>query len=52
MNASVYYYLTLALCGLLGELSTSFFLQACTWVIAIAVALGRVIIENLCSYDH
>lgn len=52
MNSSVYYYSTLAVCGLIGELSTIFFLQAAAWVVAMAVLLGHVVIENLCTYDR
>lgn len=46
------YYSTLALCGLVGLLSNSFLLHAAAWAVAIAVMLGRVILENMSSYDH
>jgi hypothetical protein len=52
INFSVIYYSTLALCALLGELSTGFILHLAAWVIAMAVTLGKVIFENMCDYKH
>ena len=51
-NFSVIYYATIALCGLLGEFSTNIFLQVGAVAIALALALGKVALENMVSYDR
>ena len=50
LNSQLLYYSTLAACALLGMLSTSFFLHFIAWVVAMSVALGKVVFENMCSY--
>jgi hypothetical protein len=51
MNSSVYYFSTLFLCCLFGELSTSLLIQFCAAAVAIAVFIGKSIIDSL-SYNH
>ena len=46
-NGQVIYYSILAICGLIGEFSTGFFLHAACWIVAMAVSLGKVIFENM-----
>ncbi|MFA6920784.1 MAG: hypothetical protein WC216_02990 [Gallionella sp.] len=52
MNPSTLYYSLLALCGLLGELTTVFILQAVAWLAAFGLVAGRSYIDELFFVDR